>query len=209
VRTPKKLIAPIAVVLAALFLSGCSGSQFGAAAVVDGERITAATMEASVAGLMNQRRAAGEKDTGTIRTGEDARNTMRFHILSVMLRQVGESLGVTISDGERRQVRNQIVASVGGEDGLTIALTQNGIWSGDLATYIDDVLYQRKIGETLVPGTGDEIESQRNDAVQKVMQAKLDQAKISVNPRYGVFDKSTGMLTSRDTTNGVVTLPAG
>lgn len=196
-----------AIALIALAVSGCSGSQYGAAAVVDGERIPMATVEASVVSLMDQRRAAGEQDTGTVRSGEEAQTQMRFHILSVMLRQVAEARGITISEGERAATRQQVLNSVGSEEALLVALTQNGIAQHDFVTYLDDVIYQKKLGEALVPGEGPDIDSQRNDAVQKVLQEKLESAKITVNPRFGNFDKKTGLLMDRDTTNGVVTLP--
>jgi hypothetical protein len=197
----------LALITAALVLSGCSGTQFGAAAVVDGEKISVATVEASVTGVMNQRRATGEQDTGTVRSGQDARDQMRFHIIAVSVRQLAEARGITISPGEKNEVRQQLIQSVGGDEGLLIALTQNAIAKADLDRYVESVIYQQKLGRQLLPGDTPEVEAQRRDLVQAELAKKFRSAKISVNPRFGVFDAQSGLLLNRDNTNGAVILP--
>jgi hypothetical protein len=197
----------LALISSALVLTGCSGTQFGAAAVIDGEKISVATVEASVTGVLNQRRATGEQDTGTVRSGQDARDQMRFHILAVAVRQLAQERGITISPGEMNEVRQQIIASVGGQEGLIIALTQNAIAEADLDRYIESVIYQQKLGKQLVPGEGPEVEAQRREAVQAALDKRVQASTISVNPRFGVFDQKSGLILNRDATNGAVILP--
>ena len=204
----RRSIAAVTVLMISLVTAGCSGSQFGAAAIVGAQQISVETVEASVTGLLNQRRALGDQDSGTVRSGQDARDQIRFHILASAMEQIALSKGITASEGERRALERQFLVQAGGRDALVAAMTQNGIAEVDFPRYLDVVIYQRKLGELLVPGQGEEFQSPRNEAVDALVKAYLAEEQIRVNPRFGVFDASSGFILTRDDTNGVLTLPA-
>lgn len=193
--------------VAVLALSGCAGTQFGAAAVVGDETIEMSTVEASVTGLLNQRRNIGEQDSGTVRNGQSAREQVRFFILTTAMAQVAKARGITISEGEKTSLRRDFLARYGTPDALLLAMTQNGIAEADFDRYIEVVLYQRKLGELLVPGDEQEVAAQRGEAVNNAVLEHMSKIEIKVNPRFGIFDPLNVTISERDDTNGVVTLP--
>lgn len=204
----QRITALMGASLLALLTAGCAGSQFGAAAVVGDQTISVSVIERAVTGLLQQRREFGEQDSGTVQSGEDARDMVRFHVLAEVMRQIAIARGITISEGEHRALKRQFEESTGGVDGLRLALTQNGIAEADLDLYLDVVLYQRKLGKLLVPGDSPDLQGAQNEAVDAEIKAYLAKDQVKVNPRFGKFDPTTGVILERDDTNGVVTLPA-
>lgn len=191
--------------LAAALLSGCTPTV-GTAAVVDGEKISVNTVQESVSQLITQRRATGFSDPGDIANGTQAQDQLRFHIISIVLAKAAAKNGITLTPAEVDDYRNSVIAQVGSEANLIAALTQNTIAGKDFEMYLKDVLYQQRLGEKLVPGnaTDPAVASARSSAVNKEMLTLLSSFKITVNPRYGIFDPTNSSLTLKDYTNGAL-----
>lgn len=198
---PKK----VALALVGLFLTACAPA-FGSAAVVGDEKVSLSTIQESVSQVINQRREAGSPNTQDVGGGELAQDQLRFHVISVIFAKAAKSAGVTVSASEFAAYRAEIVRSVGGEKGLLIPLTQNSIARKDFDLYLYDLLYQKKIGEKLVAGdaTDQNVVAARTDAVNKLIQETFAANKVTVNPRFGIFDPKTTMITVEDYTNGAL-----
>lgn len=195
----------VALGVVALLLSGCS-SQVGSAAVVGDTKISVNTIQESVRAIVEQRRATGPTENSDIASGQMAQDQLRFHIISAILAKAAAQYGVVISPSEFDAYRQNVFTQVGSEQALVTALTQNGIARQDLDLYLTDLLYQQKLGEKLVSGDPNnrEVVTARDSAVNRLTFETLANTKISVNPRFGVFDPTSGLLTMKDFTNGAI-----
>lgn len=194
-----------ALVALGLMLAGCTPA-FGTAAVVGDEKISLSTVQDSVSEILQQRAALGSLDTGDAKSGELAQDQLRFHIVSVLFANIAKENGITVTPAEFIAYRDRIINSLGGEEGLLTPLTQNQIARGDFDLYVYDVLYQQKVGEKLIPGDENDraVLTARGDAFNALVTKALTSTKITVNPRYGIFDPTTGFLTLKDYTNGAL-----
>ena len=89
----KKIFA--IAVATALLLTGCS--QVGAAATLGDTKITQATVQGSIDSILAER-AKVDTTQMQLETGESLnRGQLRFHLLSALLRAVGEELKLTVT----------------------------------------------------------------------------------------------------------------
>jgi len=92
----KKFLAIIAAT--ALLLTGCS--QVGAAATVGDTKITQATVQGSIDSILAER-AKVDTSQMQLETGETLnRSQLRFHLLSKLLRALGEELKIKVTKAE-------------------------------------------------------------------------------------------------------------
>lgn len=195
----------VALGVIAVLLSGCT-PNLGTAAVVGDTKISVGSVQDSVSQIVEQRRANGPSENTDIASGQMAQDQLRFQIISVVLAKAASQYGVRITPSELDASRTAVVNQFGSEKALLTALTQNQIARKDFDLYLTDVLYQQKLGEKLVPGDARDraVSASRGDAVNKLTFETLAATKITVNPRFGIFDPTSGMLTMKDFTNGAV-----
>lgn len=195
----------VALAVAALLLTACTPA-FGTAAVVGDQKISISSVQESVSQIINQRSVTGEPDTGDVGSGQLAQDQTRFQIVSIVYAKAAKKVGVTVSPAELEAYRSEIIRQVGGEKNLIIPLTQNSIARKDFDLYLYDLLYQKKMGEKLVAGdaTDKAVVDARVEAVNKVIRETFTENKVTVNPRYGIFDESTLLITTADYTNGAL-----
>jgi hypothetical protein len=179
----KKVIS-IAVISAALLLTGCS--QVSSAASVGSVKISQATVQSSIDAVMAER---NKVDTSQMQleVGENLnRAQMRFHILSELLNEVAAKLKITVSKAEIDTRRASITQQVGGEVGLPTALVGAGIAAKDFDLYLQSIIISDKISQGLeasgVPA------DQVGLAIQKLVVDMATENKVTINPRYGVWD---------------------
>lgn len=179
----KKVIS-IAVISAALLLTGCS--QVSSAASVGSVKISQATVQSSIDAVMAER---NKVDTSQMQleVGETLnRAQMRFHVLSELLNEVAAKLKITVSKAEIDTRRASITQQVGGEAGLPTALVGAGIAAKDFDLYLQSIIISDKISQGLeasgVPA------DQVGLAIQKLVVDMATKNKVIINPRYGVWD---------------------
>ena len=137
----KKFLAVIGVV-SALLLTGCS--QVGAAATVGSTKITQATVQASVDAIIAARNGVDTSQM-QLETGETLnRSQLRFHLITLLFREVGKELKITVTKAEIDTRRQSIITQVGGEASLPNALVGAGIAANDLDQYIEAISYSDK-----------------------------------------------------------------
>jgi hypothetical protein len=125
----KKILA-VMTVATALLLAGCS--QVGAAATIGDTKITQATVQTSIDSIMAAR-VGVDTSQMQLETGEALnRGQLRFHVLTTLLKAVGEQLKLTVTKAEIDTRRASIIEQVGGATSLPTALVGAGIAEKDL-----------------------------------------------------------------------------
>ena len=198
----KKFLAII--VATALLLTGCS--QVGAAATVGDAKITQATVQGSVDSILAER-AKVDTTQMQLETGEALnRSQLRFHLLSKLLRALGEELKIKVTKAEIDTRRASILEQVGGKESLPSALVSAGIAPEDLDTYIEAISFSEKISQALV--AAGVTEDQVGTEIQKLVVAKSKELGVTVNPRYGKWNPDTADIVAADPASSAVT-PSG
>ena len=198
----KKFLAIIAAT--ALLLTGCS--QVVAAATVGDTKITQATVQGSIDSILSER-AKVDTSQMQLETGESLnRSQLRFHLLSKLLRALGEELKIEVTKAEIDTRRASIIEQVGGTTGLPAALVSAGIAPADLDTYIEAISFSDKISQALIAAgvTEDQVGAQ----IQKLVIAKSNEVGVTVNPRYGKWDPKVADVVANDSASSAVT-PSG
>ena len=196
----KKILALVAVA-ATFVLTGCS--QVGAAATVGDTKITQATVQGSIDAILAER-AKVDTTQMQLETGETLnRSQLRFHLLSTLLREVGNELKITVSKAEIDTRRASILDQVGGAASLPTALVNAGIAPDDLDTYIEAISYSDKISQKLQAAgvTQDQVGTE----IQKLVVAKAKELGVTVNPRYGKWDATVADVVATDSASPAVT----
>jgi len=198
----KKILAIIAAT--ALLLTGCS--QVGAAATVGDTKITQATVQGSIDSILSER---GKVDTSQMQleTGEALnRSQLRFHLLSALLRAIGEEIKIEVTKAEIDTRRASILEQVGGASSLPSALVGAGIAPEDLDVYIEAISFSEKISQALVAAGA--TQDQVGQEIQKLVVAKAKELGVTVNPRYGKWNAETADIEAADAASSAVT-PSG
>ncbi|CAL9506909.1 hypothetical protein SUDANB6_03565 [Streptomyces sp. enrichment culture] len=183
-RTALLLTAAIA---AAPLLAACGNdARPGAAAVVDGRRITVAQLEDRVDEVRAAQRAAVRDDAQYAQvvagTGTLARTTLQGMVLDRVLHRAARDAGVTVAPKEVQQMRTGLERQVGGAKALErVWLEQYDVPPARIDENLRLQLQAQKLAEKLGTDTG------RPEFWKALSEAskKLD---IDLNPRYGSWD---------------------
>jgi hypothetical protein len=196
----KKILTAL-VVATGLLLTGCSNVD--AALTLGDTKITTAELQANVDIILAER-AKVDTSQMQLESGETLlRNQLNFQILLAGFAEMAKDLDIQITNSEIAGRRAEIVEQVGGADLLPGALVTASIAPADLDGYIRAILITDKLGQALVQtGTA---EADVQPRVQQLFVAKVNELKISVNPRYGVWDPTTATIIDGETTGDVVT----
>ena len=186
VKNVKKIVAVLGAGLLIL-VTGCSSSN--SAATVGKTEIPLKTLQGTVSEIIEERNKV--ETTGlTLATGAELNvNAVRFHVISVLFDDIAERIKVKITDAEIAARRADIVLQVGGEDRIAFSLVGAQIAPRDFERYIRTVLLAEKLGEAL-KANGDT--STDGSGIQKLIVGMGKEEKVTINPRYGVWNYETG-----------------
>jgi hypothetical protein len=195
----KKILTAL-VVATGLLLTGCSNVD--AALTLGDTKVTTAELQANVDLILEERAKVNTAEM-QLETGEVLlRNQLQFQILLAGFDEIAKELDVEITSSEIASRRAEIVEQVGGAEELPRALASASITSIDLDAYIRAILISNKLGQALVQSGVAEAEVEGR--VQQLLVAKLNELKITINPRYGTWDANTGQIVAADAAGGVV-----
>jgi hypothetical protein len=130
------------------------------------------------------------------------RSQMRFHVLSELLNKVAAKLKISVSKAEIDTRRASIVEQVGGPAGLPTALVGAGIATVDFDLYLQSIIISDKLGQGLA-ATGVPQE-QIGAAIQQLVIDMAKENKVTINPRYGVWDEVNTDVISVDSAGSAV-----
>ena len=196
----KKVIS-IAAISAALLLTGCS--QVSSAASVGSVKISQATVQSSINDIMSERSKVDSSQM-QLEVGEALnRSQMRFHVLSQLLNKVAEKLEIKVTKAEIDIRRSSITEQVGGEAGLPTALVGAGIAAKDFDLYLQSIIISDKLSQALeasgIPA------DQIGTAIQRLVVDIAKENKVTINPRYGVWDEVNADVVPVDSAGSAVT----
>ncbi len=196
----KKILALVALATT-LLLTGCS--QVGSAATIGSTKITQATVQDSIDAILAARQGVDTSQM-QLETGEILnRSQLRFHLLTVLLLEVGKEIKLSVSKAEIDTRRQGIIDQVGGEEALPNALVGAGIAPNDFDKYIEAILISDKITQTLT--AAGVTEADMGAQISKIVVAKAKELGVTVNPRYGKWDATVADVVASDAAGTAVT----
>jgi hypothetical protein len=184
---PRPARTAAGILLAAAVLTACGGSPAhqGAAAVVGGERIEIASVQAKVGALRDATAAAAPGGTGTEQAGLVRRTVAELVLDRVIARALADR-GLTVSEGEIARARQTDAQMLGGDAALERQLLlRQGVAPADVPGF-----YRQQIGiKKIASAAGQDARTEQGDTVvRKALADAGRELKVDVNPRYGRWD---------------------
>ncbi|MFJ5937896.1 SurA N-terminal domain-containing protein [Streptomyces sp. NPDC093071] len=191
------LAVSAALLAAAPLLTACGNDAHpGAAAVVGGERIDVASLQAQVKDVRDAQAASPESAQLVAATGDLSRRKLNSMIFDRVVEKVARDNGVTASRAELQQTRTAFVRQSGGEDRLAAALLQEqGVAPGQIDGVVRRNVLLNKIAAEV--GADDSPEGQKK--LTDVFTAASKDLAIDVNPRFGAWDDAQIRLAAAST----------
>ncbi|WP_354642073.1 SurA N-terminal domain-containing protein [Kitasatospora camelliae] len=182
----RRAAAATTAALAAAVLSACGAEppHQGAAAVVGGERIPIATVDARVAAVRDA--AAGQDGGPRAERAGLARRTVAELVLDRVIARAMADRGLTVSDAEVADARGGDAKLLGGED----ALSRELLLKQSVPAEGIDAFYRQQLSiRKLASAAGQDARTPTGDAaVRQALVAAGSALSIEVNPRYGHWD---------------------
>ncbi len=181
--SPRRPLAVLGAVVAAAALTACGGAPAhqGAAAVVGGDRISIAQVDARVAAVRDgaaQSGAADEEQPGL------ARHAVSDLVLGKVVARALTDRQLDVSQSEIDRARAADAKTVGSESKLAELLrAKQGVPAGDI-----DGFYRQQIGLMKLAGGQDPNGADGDAAIRKALVDAGAELHIRVNPRYGSWD---------------------
>lgn len=182
------LIAPLLSLV--LILSGCS--KMSAAAIIGDQEISLTTIQNSVDSIIAERALV---DTAGLDLPEDQLlvvSQAQFHITVELLKKISDQLGINISKTDVSNEREFIIEQLGGAEALPRALVGAVIAIEDLDLYILASSIYEQIGQILL--SQGVAEADLPQAQQILLVDKAAELKVTLNPRYGIWDAKTASI---------------
>ncbi|MBW1602750.1 SurA N-terminal domain-containing protein [Streptomyces sp. JJ66] len=178
-RSALSVSAAAALLLGVPLLSGCGGAEGrpGAAAVVDGEEIPVAAVQARAEAVRDAQRADPEGEQLIQSTGPVQRYMLNYLLVERVVEQAAQDAGVSVSRAEVQEYRAAEEKRFRGGEALeTVMLRERAIAPDQIDNALRVELLVRKTAEAL---GGD---------VERVFAETAADLGIDVSPRYGTWN---------------------
>jgi hypothetical protein len=196
----KKILTAL-VVATGLLLTGCSNVD--AALSLGDTKITTAELQGNVDSILAER-AKVDISQMQLDSGETLlRNQLNFRLLLLAFSEIEKELDIQITSSEIAGRRAEIIEQVGGEEALPGALVSASIAPEYLDGYLRALLTTQKLGQAL--GQTGVAEAEIQTRIQQLFVAKINELKIKVSPRYGIWDPTTGTIVAAVAASDAVT----
>ena len=196
----KKILTAL-VVATGLLLTGCSNVD--AALSLGDTKITTAELQGNVDSILAER-AKVDISQLQLDSGETLlRNQLNFRLLLLAFSEIEKELDIQITSSEIAGRRAEIIEQVGGEEALPGALVSASIAPEYLDGYLRALLTTQKLGQAL--GQTGVAEAEIQTRIQQLFVAKINELKIKVSPRYGIWDPTTGTIIAAVAASDAVT----
>jgi hypothetical protein len=195
----KKILALIGVI-SIFALTGCG--QVDSAATIGKVSISQAAAQATVDEVLAER---AKVDTSQMQIQSGAalnRSQLRFTIITTLFDDIAKELKLTVSTTEVAKAKSDLVTQSGGAAALSKNLVAAEIAPSNFDRYVRAIIVSNKLqGALKASGVADADVSGR---ITQLVTAKAKQLKISINPRYGVWDPATGEIVAKDSAGSAV-----
>ncbi|MET7763744.1 SurA N-terminal domain-containing protein [Streptomyces sp. NPDC005393] len=181
-RTALSVSAASALLLSAPLLTACGNApRPGAAAVVDGGRITVSQLQAQVKAVRDAQRGSPRADQLVAGSGRLSQDTLIRMIQFRVIERAGKDNGMSVTRREMQRARAAAEAQSGGATALRAVYLEQGIAPGR----IDDAIRMELTRTALLRKLG-------TAKVNEVFTRTSKELAIRVNPRYGKWDDTQG-----------------
>lgn len=186
-----QIVATLGLVL--LAGTACGQTQLGAAALVGGERIPIGEIQDSVA----RTKAFLEEQSVLVQgPGFGARDEVERRVIDLIFQRTAAEVGVSATDTEVATLVDEQRTGIGGQTRFLQALAANGINPDRVDAVFRTEVLSRKISEKLAAG-----QKLSQGEIQRRLQQKLIAVAatmhIKINPRYGTFDPTDGVIAQK------------
>jgi hypothetical protein len=196
----KKSLA-LVFALIAFVLSGCS--QVNSAATVGDREIALKELQSQVDLILSERNAVDTSQM-QLETGEDLTRTQLSYLISnLIIEELAKEQNIEITASELESYKSQIFENIGGEANLPNVLVNASIPSTGLEQVLRRDLVLRKISEKESAAGADE--STVNSKIEALVTEKAKSLKVTINPRYGVWDLKTLSVVAAEPAGDAVT----
>ena len=195
----KKIVALLGA-LSLLTLTACG--QIDSAATIGKTTISQAAAQAKVDEVLAER--AKVDTTGMqIQTGAGLnRSQLRFTIITTLFDQIAQELKLTVSSTEIAKAKSDLISQSGGASALSKNLVAAEIAPSNFDRYVRAIIISNKLQAALkASGVADADVSGR---ISQLVSAKAKQLKVTVNPRYGTWDQTSGDIVATDSAGSAV-----
>lgn len=192
-RSAFTLTTAAVLLAAAPLLTACGGDAHpGAAAVVDGDRITLAQLQSRVGDVRDAQAAAPQGEEMIQRSGRLTRATLDGMIRHRIVERAAEDAGVSVSRREVQQARAGFEKQTGGSKAFEAALLeQQAVAPSDAGEWVWMQLAVQKIAEA---AGIDPRSPQGNKELTETFSKTSKAMDIDINPRYGDWNTERAAL---------------
>ena len=191
----------ITTVLAALLLTSCSSMNSGI--TVGDKEFSISDIQKPVDEILEARKSVDTSQMQLASGADLIRNQAQFAIISILLDQIASDMKINFTSADIATRRTEIVAQVGGEQGLPAALVSSNLATSNLEPYIKVRLIIDKLTSDFIEvGASPE---QASEGVSRLIVAAAKKLGVQINPKYGTWNPITASIESGDITDGAVT----
>lgn len=195
----KKFLTVIALV-SAVALTGC-GKADSAASFGD-TTITQVQAQSKIDEILAER-VKTDISQMQLETGNALnRSQLRFTIITSIFDEIAKELKIEVSSTEIEKTRTGIYEQIGGESEISKNLVAAQIAPSNFERYLRATIISNKLAGALAMAGVAEANVQTR--ISELLQKKAKQLKVTVNPRYGVWDEATGDLVPEDSAGSAV-----
>ncbi|MEV5597319.1 SurA N-terminal domain-containing protein [Streptomyces sp. NPDC052496] len=185
-------VSAAAALLAAPLLTACgTDAHPGAAAVVDGQRITVSELQSRVRDVRTAQEKSPQAAQLVENTGKLGPATLNGMIFDRVLERGARDAGVTVSRRDVQQWRAAAERSAGGADRLKEMWLQQAIAPGEIDAVVRNQLLLDGVAKSLGADRG---QPQGQQRLAESLAKTSKKMRIDVNPRYGTWDDSQVVL---------------
>ncbi|MEU4686083.1 SurA N-terminal domain-containing protein [Streptomyces xinghaiensis] len=186
-------VTAVALLAAAPLLTGCGNDAHpGAAAVVDGDKITVSQVQAQARDVRAAQRESEDADQLIKGTGRLSRSTLNSMIFDKVLGRAAKDAGVSASRSDVQRIREQAEKAAGGADRLReMWLQQYSIGPDQLEDTLRNQVLMDKLAESL---GADRTTPEGQEKVVGALQKASESMGIDVNPRFGTWNDEQVLL---------------
>ncbi|MER0246410.1 SurA N-terminal domain-containing protein [Streptomyces sp. HSW2009] len=181
-------VSAVALLGATPLLTACgSDAHPGAAAVVDGDRITVSQLQSRIADVRDAQRDSPQSDQLIRASGKLGHEVLLRMIMTKVVERAAADQGISVTRRDVQQETKLARSQTGGAAGLRSAFLREGIAPGQ----IEDTLRVDLLRLRLIEQLG-------QDRTLDALRATAADLDIDVNPRYGTWDSQQGMAALKE-----------
>lgn len=162
------------------------------AATYGSAQISMKDLETSVNQTLAERKNIDTSQMQLTTGVELTRGQLQLLLTSAVIEEVAKENNITITQSEVDAYRESVINQIGGETALPAVLVQASIASSNLSMVLRrDVIIQKLTDSLIANGVA---KTDASLAIQEKILATAKNLKITVNPKYGKWNETSGLI---------------